>query len=125
MTLQEALDMADEMKPNMMKRETKIRHLLDLELMIWAEIVMKHVHTTEQAVKPNYTDDSDPGTVLLVPDPYSKVYWKWLMAQIDTENQEDTRFNIDMTHFDNAYTEMSAWWTRTFMPIQQSRELRK
>ena len=125
MTLQEALDMADEMKPNMMKRETKIRHLTDLEEMIWAEIVMKHIHTPQQAVKPHYTNDSDPGTVLLVPDPYSKVYWKWLMAQIDTENQEDARFNIDMTHFDNAYTEMSAWWTRTFMPIQRTRELRK
>jgi hypothetical protein len=125
MTLQEALDIADEMKPNMMKRETKIRMLMDLENMIFDEILMKHEHAEEQEVRPDYTDDSDPGTVLIVPDPYSKVYWKWLMAQIDTQNQEDARFNIDMTHFDNAYSEMSAWWNRTYMPIQQNRELRK
>ena len=124
MTLQQALDLADEMKPNMMKRDVKIKHLLDLEQMIYEEILLKHEHEEEQEVPPDYDDETDPGTVLLVPDPYSKVYWKWLIAQIDVQNQEDTRFNIDMAHFDNAYAEMSAWWNRTYMPIQQNRELR-
>ena len=124
MTLQEALDLADEMKPNMMKRDVKIKHLLDLEQMIYDEILMTHEHEEEQEVRPDYDDETDPGTELLVPDPYSKVYWKWLIAQIDVQNQEDTRFNADMTHFDNAYAEMSAWWNRTYMPISRNRELR-
>ena len=124
MTLQEALDIADEMKPNMMSRPAKIRHLLDLEKTIYEEILLKHEHTPEQEVPPQYDDDTDPGTVLLVPDPYSRLYWLWLMGRIDIQNQEDARFNIDMAHFDNAYTEMSAWWNRTYMPIQQNRELR-
>lgn len=124
MTLQEALDLADEMKPNMMERHTKVKHLCDLEQMIFAEILMKHAHSEETETKPEYDDDTDPNTVLLVPDPYSRVYWLWLMTRIDIQNQEDARFNIDMSHFDNAYAEMSAWWTRTFRPIMRSRELR-
>ena len=124
MTLQEALDIADEMKPNMMRRDTKIKHLNDLEQMIFDEILMKHEHAEEQEVRPDYNDDSDPGTVLIVPDPYSKLYWMWLMARIDMQNQEDLRFNIDMTHFDTAYREMSDWWNRTYMPISKNRELR-
>lgn len=124
MTLQEALDLADEMKPNMMNRFTKVKHLNDLEQMIYAEILMKHEHSAETETKPDYNNDTDPNTVLLVPDPYSRVYWLWLMTRIDIQNQEDARFNIDMTHFDNAYAEMSAWWTRTFPPIRRNRELR-
>ena len=123
MTLQEALDMADEMKPNMMKRETKIRHLTDLEEMIWAEIVMKHVHTPQQAVKPHYTDDSDPGTVLLVPDPYSSLYPFWIMSRIDLLNQELDKYNNDRALFENAYNEMHDWWNRTKMPVQRNRQI--
>lgn len=125
MTLQEALDIADEMKPNMMRRNLKIKYLDDLEKMIHREILMKHEHTEEQETEPEYTEETAPGTVLIVPDPYSKVYWLYLMSRIDIQNQEDARFNIDMAHFDNAYREMSAWWTREHMPIMRNRELRK
>ena len=124
MTLQEALDIADEMKPNMMRRDTKIKHLTDIEQLIHGELVMTHEHTEEQEEKPVYTEETDPGTELIVPDPYSRLYWLWLMSRIDIQNQEDQRFNIDQAHFDNAYQEMSDWWTRHHMPIQKTREFR-
>ena len=85
MTLQEALDIADEMKPNMMRRNLKIKYLDDLEKMIHREILMKHEHTEEQETEPEYTEETAPGTVLIVPDPYSKVYWLYLMSRIDSE----------------------------------------
>jgi len=124
MTIQEALDTVDEMKPNMMTRKLKLKFLTEIEDLIHGEIVLKHVHPPEQDEKPYYSEDSDPGTVLLVPDPYSMVYVYWLMTKIDMQNQEDARWNIDRSHFENAYDTMSDWWTRNHMPFQAIREFR-
>ena len=122
MTLQEALDITQDMKPNMMNRRLLIRYLTEIEKLIHDEIVMAHVHTPEQERKPVYTEETDTGTVLIVPDPYAMVYVYCLMSKIDMQNQEDARYNIDRMHFDNAYQTMSDWWTRNHMPIQKIRE---
>lgn len=124
MTIQEALDIVDEMKPNMMSRKLKIKYLTEIEQLIHAEILMKHEHAEEQNTKPEYTEDSDPGTVLIVPDPYSMLYVHWLMSKIDEINQEDLRYNVDRAKFEQEYMTMSDWWNRTYMPIPFVREIR-
>ena len=124
MTLQEALDYTDAMKPNMMDRQLKVKYLTEIEQLIWGEIVMRHVHTEEQETKPVYTEETEPGTELIVPDPYSMVYVYWLMSKIDIQNQEDARYNIDRAHFENEYDTMSDWWTREHMPLQVTREFK-
>ena len=122
MTIQEALDQLDEMKPNMMSPKLKVKYLTEIEQLIWDEIVMKHEQAEEPGEKPVYTEDSDPGTVLIIPDPYSSVYLYWLMTKVDIQNQEDARYNIDRQHFENAYDTMSDWFTREHMPKQMTRE---
>lgn len=124
MTIQEALDQLDEMKPNMMSRRLKVKYLTEIEQLIYDEIVQKHVQAEEPAGKPVYTEDIDPGTVLIIPDPYSSVYLYWLMTKVDIQNQEDARYNIDRQHFENAYDTMSDWYTREHMPKQITREFR-
>lgn len=125
MTIQEALDLTDEMKTNTMSRKTKIMYISMLEQMIWSEILMKHKHTEEQETKPEYTEDTDPGTVLLVPDPYAQdVYINWLLSFIDKQNQEFGQYNADRGMFESGYKTMSDWWNRTYMPIRQHREIR-
>ena len=122
MTIQEAMDLANQMKPNMMIPGTQIRFLSELEGKIHEEIVMKHVHTEEEETKPQYDTGSDPGTVLLVPAPYDMLYVYWLMSKIDLMNMEMDKYNNDRALFENAYDEMSDWWTRTKMPLQAARE---
>ena len=124
MTLQEVLDITDEMKPNMMARYLKIKYIKEIEQLIHAEIVLKHEHAEALEAKPEYDENTDPGTVLLVPEPYSMVYVYWLMSKIDIQNQEDARYNVDRAHFENAYDTMSDWWTREHMPVQKTREFR-
>ena len=220
MTIQEALDLCDGMKPNMMQRQVKIKHLETLERMIWAEIIMTHepegrrrrmpvrflqeikaqldiklaateataeelrafcgrigaeIHkfilfnqhkmppkifemmqdleadfAAEAAAEaekaeivawltqmsgeisqkcaetdePKYTGDSDPGTELLIPDPYSMVYVYWLMKQIDLMNQEMDMYNNDNALFEQAYNTMHDWYNRTRIPVQRHREIR-
>ena len=125
MTIQEALDIVDELKPNMMARKLKVKFLQEIEQKIHAEILMKHAHRRDQEAKPEITEESDPGTVLIVPEPYSMVYVYWLMYKIDVLNQEDARLNADYEHFRAEYLTMSDWWNRTFMPLTRVRELRK
>lgn len=124
MTVQEALDITDEMKPNMMDRNLKLKYLTEIEQLIHDEIVMTHVHSWAEARKPVYNDETEPGTRLIVPDPYSMVYVHWLMTKIDIQNQEDQRYNNDRALFENAYNPMSDWWTRHRMPLQKTREFR-
>ena len=122
MTIQEAIDTVDEMKPNMMSPRLKYKYLTEIEQLIHDEIVMKHEHAEELEPKPEYTEDTDPLTALIVPDPYSMLYVYWLMSKVDMQNQEDLRYNIDRANFENAYDTMSDWWTRNHMPIQETRE---
>ena len=70
-----------------------------------------------------FTNDTDPGTVLIVPDPYSMLYPYWLMSKIDLQNLEMDKYNNDRTLFENAYDTMHDWWNRTKMPIARHREI--
>ena len=120
MNIQEALDMADQLRPNMMSRQAKIAFLQQLDQFIYNEILLNHEHTAEEEVMPEYDLDTDSGTELLVPDPYgTEMYPYWLMTKIDSMNMEYDKYNNDRAVFENAYDTMSDWWTRTKMPLQR------
>ena len=123
MNIQEALDFADGLKPNMMPAQMKIAFLQEIDQLIYKEILLKHEHTEEQEVLPEYDTDTDRGTELLVPDPYSMLYPYWLMSKIDLQNLEMDKYNNDRALFENAYNTMQDWWTRTYMPIMQNRQI--
>ena len=123
MNIQEALDFADGLKPNMMPAQMKIAFLQEIDQLIYKEILLKHEHTEEQEVLPEYDTDTDRGTELLVPDPYSMLYPYWLMSKIDLQNLEMDKYNNDRALFENAYNTMQDWWTRTYMPIMKNRQI--
>ena len=145
MKIQTAIDQADEMRPNMMGDQLKVQYLQELDQQIYEEILLKHQHTAEEEVKPQYdplpedeeeteadeneseeeeTEESEdtpyqvPDLDLLVPDPYSKLYKFYLMAHIDLKNHEYDKYNNDNALFETAYEEMHDWWRRTRMPYQ-------
>ena len=116
MNIQKALDLADSMKPNMMAKPVKIAFLQELDQKIYKEILLKHKHEEEEENMPEY-GDGDEGKDLLVPAPYDILYMYWLMSKIDLLNQEIDKYNNDRALFENAYEEMSDWWTREHMPL--------
>lgn len=225
MTIQKVLDMVDELKPNMMQRETKINYLSILDGMIFHEIVMKHepaqgtewpvlfLHTISEMIEnvidladlkdidalgqdadrirgeihrailfnqvrwpqivldfmtaledqfiakirqiqdpdepltkaemisfletvdgilqkkgaqenkePAYDRETDPGTELLVKEPYAEeLYTAWLFSKIDMMNREMGDYNNDRAMFENAYDTYSDWYTRNHMPRTERR----
>ena len=117
MTIQQVLDITDKMLPNFMDRKLKLHFLTQIEQLIVKEIIMKHVHTKEQEQLPVYGEDTDPGTELLIPEPYSDLYYYYLMSKIDEQNLEFDKFNAHRTMFENLYGTMSDWYTREHMPL--------
>ena len=124
MNIQQALDMVDTMLPNMMSRKTKIAFLTEIEQYIHNEIVMKHEHTEEQETLPVYTEQTDPGTELVIPDPYSNLYYYYVMAKIDEQNLEIDKYNAHWALFENKYDTMSDWFTREHMPLAKAYQYR-
>ena len=117
MNIQQALDFADQLKPNMMERQLKLAFLTEVEQLFHREVRMKHEHTEEEEVLPEYTEDTDPGTIMLIPDPYSMLYVYWLLMKIDMQNLESDKWNQDAQRFDQAWGTMEDWYTREHMPV--------
>ena len=123
MTIQGAIDLADQMKPNMMATPVKLKFLNEVEGKIYSEIVLTHVHSMAECEKPEYDTGTDPGTVLIMPAPYDMLYVYYIMMKIDLLNQEMDKYNNDGALFEQAYGEAQDWWNRTRMPIRRTREL--
>ena len=117
MTIQEAIDRVDLLKPNHQSETHKVAWLAELDGLIHRELVMSHAHTREQETFVPYTMDTDRDTVLLAPFPYDEIYTYYLSAKVDLQNMEIGMYNNDKTLFNNAYDTLSDHWTRTHMPI--------
>lgn len=126
MTIQEALDRVDLMRPNGMKKEFKIAALSELDGLIHREIISRHCRLAGEsdAEYEGYTEETDPGTILAAPFPYDEIYTYWLCCKVDYQNLEMDKYNNDRTMFNNAYDTLADWWTRTHMPKQRNRQLR-
>lgn len=116
MTINEAVELVDRMKPNQYDHETKVRWLSKLDGMIFREVIATH----EGGALTQFEgyDDADPDTVLLVPYPYDEdVYNYFLQSQIDKENGEMAKYNQSIVLYNNAYQTFWNWYNRTHVPL--------
>lgn len=116
MTILEAMQGADAVKPNAYKEHEKIMWLSTLDGIVKAQIIDTHEGGDEVTFN-GYGDTTIPDTVLLIPAPYDKVYIHWLEAQIDYANGEFNKYENSMVMFNTAYTEYVNHYNRTHMPI--------
>ncbi len=149
MTLQGAIEMADELKPNMMSAAAKIAFINEIEGIIHGELIMTHEHTLEEETRPVYNvsmletaaateaeeeteeteeteepEEEEEPTELLIPSPYDMLYPYWIISKIDHQNQEMDKYNDDRALFENAYQQAADWINRTRRPIRRVREIR-
>lgn len=154
MTIQEAMDRVDEMKPNKQSQTLKVRWLSELDGIIWRELEKTHGPAQKDGERPPWetengkidpywayrTDSESSGeeeteftgydnitdweTELKAPFPYDEIYTFWLMVKIDMQNLEWDKYDNDRQLFNGAWANLSSWWTRTHMPKQKSRQLR-
>lgn len=121
MTIQEAIDRVDMIKPNQFSFDQKLAWLSELDGKVFKELILTH----ENAVDPDYIGydaETPTDTQLLVPFPYTDVYFFYLCSQIGLGNAEIAKYNNDKQLFNNAYLTYSDYYTRTHMPLTTYRE---
>ena len=116
MTIKEAIDLVDKLKPNQYPFTLKVKWLSKLDGMIFKEVFLTHEGCTMGAFE-GY-DNALQEQELLVPYPYDEdVYNYFLQAQIDKENGEIAKYNQSITLYNTAYFNFRNWYIRTHQPL--------
>ena len=118
MTIIEAINKIDALKPNSYTQLDKIKWLSDLDGVIKKEIIDTHEGGSE-IIFNGYNEQTDISTQLLVSAPYEDLYIKWLESKIDYNNAEYGKYNNSSIAFNNAYSAFERYYNRQNMPIQQ------
>lgn len=115
MTIIEAINQIDILKPNTYSQEDKIKWLSTLDGIIKREIIDTH-EGADKIVFDGYNEDTPIDTVLLVTAPYDDIYIKWLEVQIDYANADYGKYANSMIMYNNSYAAYSNFYNRNFMP---------
>ena len=118
MTVMEAIEEVDVLKPNLFPTGNKIAWLSRLDLRVYHEIMLTH-KWNEGETDPEfegYTKD-DTETELLVPEPWAEMYVYYLGAMIDFNNLEYDGFNATNAMFDEVWTRYSNMYNTSHMPL--------
>jgi len=102
MTINEAITIVDELKPNAYSTEDKIRWLNDINGRISVT-----VHNNKK-----YNPINNPDEMLLVQSPYENLYILYLIAMIDYNNEESGPYTNDIMLFNNALDEYKKWYLK-------------
>lgn len=106
MTIREAIDRADQIRPNPFTDGEKERWIKQLEGMIWREVVLRH-----EGAPPMRPEG------LIMPDEYGEAYVLWLLSKIDLANCEYERYNNSAAAFSAAYQSFTDAYNREHMPL--------
>ena len=115
MTIIEAINKIDSLKPNAYTQTDKIRWLSLLDGRVKEEVI--DTHEGAENITFNGYNDEELETELLIPYPYDEVYTLWLEAHIDYANNEYGRYNNSIAMFNATYSEFERWYNRNHMPI--------
>lgn len=111
----EAVQKVKDLKNNTYDQAYMIEWLSRLDSMVKRLIIDTH-EGGENVIFNGYNDQTDPGTELLVPEPYDDMYLRYLEAQIDFHNREYGSYNNSMTAFDAAWNNYLNDYRRTHRP---------
>lgn len=115
MTIFDAINRIDAIKPNRYTQLEKIRALSTLDGIIKNSIIDTH-EGSEDVVFGGYTEETNLTTELLVPAPYDVIYLYWLESTIDYWNGETKKYNNSIELYNTAYSEFEKYYNRTHMP---------
>lgn len=115
MTIIEAINRINILKPNTFTQSEKVKWLSTLDGIIKIEIIDAHVGA-EQVTFNGYDDNTDLSTELLVPAPYDELYLFWLESNIDYWNGEYGKYNNSLQTYKDAYSDFARYYKRTHTP---------
>lgn len=114
MTIIEAINGIDSLKPNKYTQEQKIEWLDKLDGLLKEQVIDTH-EGGEGVVKADY--NTAPVTKqLLVPAPYDEIYINYLAMKIDFANGDYRKYNNSAFMYNESLGEYRKWHNRTHMP---------
>lgn len=120
MTIREALRQVDELKPNAISEEQKIKWLDRMERFFIEECIKTH-HVPERYRNleyRGYDTHTDDETELLIPDPDSEVYLAYLEMKIDLANMEIEKYNNSAMLYGQVLQNLKKKYNRECLPLQ-------
>ncbi len=120
MTINKLMTLVDDLTPNQYSAEHKLRWLNEVELTVYLEIVMTHEGDRPETFTPYTPADN---SVLLAPDPYSRIYPLYLESRIHYHNAETAKYNDAAAAFQQAWDELRSWYNRTHAPVAAAARL--
>jgi hypothetical protein len=115
MTIIEAINRIDVLKPNTYTQVEKVLWLSNLDGIIKNNIIDTH-EGGEGVVFEGYNDTTPLATELLIKAPHDNIYLKWLETWIDYTNGEYAKYNNSAQAYNDAYTAFERYYNRTHMP---------
>lgn len=115
MTIMDAINRIDLLKPNGYAQVEKIKWLSTLDERIMNDIILTHEDAAVTDFH-GYDENTATNKELIAPAPYDTMYLYWLEAQVDYWNGEYGKYNNSMAMFYTAYKEYNNHYNRTHMP---------
>ena len=118
MTIIEAINLIDSLKPNNYTQIEKVAWLSTLDTAIKKDII--DTHEGSEAVTFNgYTAETPVETELLVPAPYDEMYLFWLQSKIDYWNADMGKYNNSISMYNTVYNNFERAYNREHKPISK------
>lgn len=115
MTIIEAINGTDAVKPNGYDQTLKVKWLSELDGIVKKEIIDTHEGGDEIAFN-GYNENTLLSTDLLIPAPYDEVYIRYLEMKIDYSNGEYGKYNNSKTMYNTEITAFKNYYNRMHMP---------
>ena len=119
MTLREAISKFDRESKNNIPDDIKIEWISLLDSTIYNDIILTHEINTPISFN-GYTTDTDDNTVLLIPEPFSDIYLRFLTIKKDLYLSDISRYNNDVVLYSTAYRDFENYYNRNNMPIKKT-----
>ena len=112
MTIIQAIQRLDALKPNTYSTRQKILWLSQLEAMVKTLVIDAHMGGDEKPFS-GFTENTDPATVLFMAEPFDMAYLYWLEAQIHYANEDLDMYNSAMGMFHSVFGTFKAHYKQT------------
>ena len=114
MTLQEAIQAADAVKPNAFSEAAKTRWLNEAEGKVQLEVQLRPTEDLRF-----YAWPGDASETLLAAPPHDKLYPAYLAAMIDFANGDYDRYQATAAMFNSHFGDYMRWYAQNLRPADR------
>jgi hypothetical protein len=118
MTISQAIDHIDGLIHNTYSQEDKVQWLSLVDASVKEQLIDTHKDPPDITFE-GYGPETPMDTILLVPEPYSDLYVRWLESQIHYYNGEYGKYNQALSMYNSALGAYVNYYNRTHMPKGQ------